>query len=358
MTDEARETRAPLPSVAVVTRGLPRDRTSHRDGLAAALVVVNAVAWVGLFGAAITVDATWAKICLATLVGICTGTMFVVGHDACHGSLSSNSRFNRFAAWLCFLPSLHPPTTWERGHNRIHHSWTNLAARDAGYPPLSIDQWHALSLMQKCVYHCYYTLLGMGIYYMINVWWRSLVWLGRDERAELRTARMYVIELFLFVAFISVQVASMALWGSWQDQSLAWRAGEIALCIVWPFAVWNWVMAFVTLQHHTHPRVRWFDDEKEWSYFQSQIGGTVHMKFPRIIEMAFANIFEHTAHHADKRTPLYNLPQSQRALEQQYPADVIVQHASLAHLRDVLARCRLYDYRAHRWMDFKGRYTS
>ena len=82
------------------------------------------------------------------------------------------------------------------------------------------------------------------------------------------------------------------------------------------------------------------------------------MKFPRIIELAFANIFEHTAHHADKRMPLYNLPQSQSALERQYPGDVIVQRASFAHSRDVLKRCRLYDYRANRWTDFDGRYTS
>jgi acyl-lipid omega-6 desaturase (Delta-12 desaturase) len=130
------------------------------------------------------------------------------------------------------------------------------------------------------------------------------------------------------------------------------------LCVVWPFMVWNWVMAFVTLQHHTHPRVRWFDNETEWSYFQSQIAGTVHMTFPRVIELAFANIFEHTAHHADKFTPLYNLRPSQQTLEHQYPDHVILQRASLAHLRDILKRCRLYDYRAGRWMDFEGRHTT
>ncbi len=358
MTDTARGARASLPTVAVVTRSLPSDRTKRRNGLAVALVAINAITWVGLFLSAIMANGAWTKMGLATLVGICTGTLFVVGHDACHGSLSSSLRFNRFAAWLSFLPSLHPPTTWEWGHNRIHHSWTNLATRDDGYPPLSIDRWRALSATQKCVYRCYYTLPGMGFYYMINVWWRSLIWLDRDERAELRTARMYGIELVLLVAFIGVQVAGVVLWGSWQGQSLAWRLAEMALCIVWPFIVWNWVMAFVTLQHHTHPRVRWFDNEAAWSYFQSQIGGTVHMKFPRVIEMAFANIFEHTAHHADKRTPLYNLRQSQLALERQYPGDVIVERASLRHLRDVLKRCRLYDYRAGRWMDFEGRYTS
>ena len=358
MSNAAREPRALAPSVLAVTRNLPSDRTRHRNGLAVALVLINVTTWIALFLLAILVNDALIKVCLSALVGICTGTMFVVGHDACHGSLTSSSLFNRLAAWLTFLPSLHPPTTWEWGHNRVHHSWTNLATRDDGYPPLSIEQWHALSETQRRLYRCYYTLPGMGFYYMINVWWRSLIWLGRDERAELRTARMYVIELMLLIAFVSAQIVSVSAWGSWQDQSMGWRVAEVALCVVWPFIIWNWVMAFVTLQHHTHPRVRWFDDESEWSYFQSQIGGTVHMKFPRIIEMAFANIFEHTAHHADKRVPLYNLTHSQRVLERQYPGDVIIQRASLRHLRDVLKRCRLYDYRANRWMDFDGRYTT
>ena len=82
------------------------------------------------------------------------------------------------------------------------------------------------------------------------------------------------------------------------------------------------------------------------------------MNFPRIIEIGFANIFDHTAHDADKRTPLHHLPQSQRALERQYPGNVVIRRASLRHLHDVLRRCRLYDYRANHWMDFYGRYTN
>jgi len=341
-----------------VLRSLPNERATHRNALGVSLVVVAVAAWSALFTLTLAVDALWLKLLCATVLGMTAGAVFVIGHDSCHGSLTSSALFNRVATWILFLPSLHPATSWEWGHNRMHHSWTNLTTKDDGYPPLTLEEWRAKSLLQRGLWRLYYTVPGIGFYYMINVWWRDIILLDRRERAELRTARVFSIELAALAAFAIAQIAMVATWGRWQSQSLSWRIGEAALCIGWPFIVWNWVMAFVTLQHHTHPRVRWFDDEAEWSYFQSQIGGTVHMKFPRIIEVGFANIFDHTAHHADKRTPLYHLPQSQRALELQYPDNVIVQRASLAHLRDVLKRCRLYDYRANRWMDFEGRYTT
>jgi acyl-lipid omega-6 desaturase (Delta-12 desaturase) len=161
-----------------------------------------------------------------------------------------------------------------------------------------------------------------------------------------------------FVSFLAAQIAIIVYFGAWRSDG-DWRvAAEIGLCVIWPFVVWNWVMAFVTIQHHTHPRVVWFDDVKRWSVFQAQVGGTVHLKLPRLLEIAFANIFEHTAHHVDKRIPLYGLAPVQRALEVQFADAVIVQIGSLAHLRDVLRSCRLYDYDAQTWHDFDGRQTG
>ena len=339
-------------------QSLPNERTIHRNVIGVSLVLLTVGTWSALFALTLAVDSLWTKLLCATLLGVTAGVLFVIGHDTCHGSLTSSARFNRIATWIAFLPSLHPASSWEWGHNRMHHSWTNLITRDDAYPPLTLNEWRAKSFLQRGLWRFYYSLPGIGFYYMIDIWWRDIICLNRQERAELRTARLFFVELVMLIAFIAAEVAVVTNWGSWQNQSVVWRMAELAICIVWPFVIWNWAMAFVTLQHHTHPRVRWFDNEREWSYFQSQIGGTVHMKFPRIIELGFANIFEHTAHHADKRMPLYNLGQSQRTLERLYPQDVIMQQGSLKHLRDILKRCRLYDYRAGRWMDFDGRYTS
>jgi acyl-lipid omega-6 desaturase (Delta-12 desaturase) len=339
---------------AILPAGRYKPNTAIASVALAGLFALWLVAWIG----ALLAQGFALKLMLATLTGIFTGMLFVVGHDACHGALTDRVRFNRFAAWLAFLPSLHSPITWDWGHNRMHHSWTNLRTKDPGYAPLTLEEWRALPLPIERLRRFYFTLPGMGFYYLIEVWWRGLIWLNAEERAQLRSKRTFALEIASLIGFVALQIGLVAHFGAWHAQGAALIATEVALCVIWPFVVWNWVMAFVTIQHHTHPRVKWFDDEKRWSVFQSQVGGTVHMKFPRIIELAFANIFEHTAHHVDKRIPLYSLAESQRTLETHFGDTVIVQAGSIKHLRYVLKNCRLYDYQAQTWHDFDGRETG
>src|SRR6185503_11692047 len=75
---------------------------------------------------AITVDATWLKAVLAFTAGIMISTLFVLGHDATHGSLVASSRQNRVLGRLLFLPSLHNYTLWRIQHNRLHHQSPNV----------------------------------------------------------------------------------------------------------------------------------------------------------------------------------------------------------------------------------------
>ena len=119
------------------------------------------------------------------------GVVFVIGHDTCHGSLTSSPVFNRVATWILLLPSLHPATSWEWGHNRMHHSWTNLITKDDAFPPMTLAQWNEKSFLQRGLWRFYYSLPGMGFYYMIDVWWRDIICLNRRERAELRTSRVF-----------------------------------------------------------------------------------------------------------------------------------------------------------------------
>ncbi len=57
-----------------------------------------------------------------------TGSLFVVGHDACHQSLTPSRWLNRLIGTLSFLPSLTPYSLWDLSHNRIHHRWVNQIA--------------------------------------------------------------------------------------------------------------------------------------------------------------------------------------------------------------------------------------
>jgi len=96
-----------------------------------------------------------------------------------------------------------------------------------------------------------------------------------------------------------------------------------------------------------------YANRADWDFYKAQVCGTVHLKIPRIVEVLFGNILEHTAHHVDKKVPMYRLRKCQSALENAFADDVIVESFSLRYLRRILAECQLYDYERHEWSRFK-----
>jgi omega-6 fatty acid desaturase (delta-12 desaturase) len=123
-----------------------------------------------------------------------------------------------------------------------------------------------------------------------------------------------------------------------------------------PQAVWNWLIGFIILQQHTHPRVPWYS-ERDFpcpSHFQKQVRATPHVIFPAPFRFLMRNVMEHTAHHADPTVPLYQVADAQKALERVYRRDIVrVIWTPFSFLR-TLRICRLYDYASHRWLDYNG----
>ena len=125
-----------------------------------------------------------------------------------------------------------------------------------------------------------------------------------------------------------------------------------------PFIVWNWLIAFLILLHHTHPRIPWFETLEEWSFYRGQIQGTSHVIFPGPINWFIHNIMDHTAHHADSRVPLYHLAEAQECMRKAFSADIVEHRFSLRSFRYMLNVCQLYDYRNHCWLNWAGEPTS
>jgi acyl-lipid omega-6 desaturase (Delta-12 desaturase) len=67
--------------------------------------------------------------------------LFVIGHDACHGSYTPNKTLNKWIGRIAFLPSLTPYSLWEIGHNLAHHGFTNLKGRDYVWTPYSPSEF-------------------------------------------------------------------------------------------------------------------------------------------------------------------------------------------------------------------------
>ncbi len=62
--------------------------------------------------------------------------LFLIGHDACHGSYFASKRLNAVFGRIAFLPSLTAFSLWEVGHNTAHHGFNNLKGRDQVWAPL------------------------------------------------------------------------------------------------------------------------------------------------------------------------------------------------------------------------------
>jgi acyl-lipid omega-6 desaturase (Delta-12 desaturase) len=70
------------------------------------------------------------------------------------------------------------------------------------------------------------------------------------------------------------------------------------------------------------------------------------------------NILLHTAHHADPRVPLTELPTAQSTLEQAYAGAITVVFVTPAYVWNLWRVCQLYDFERHCWLSYDGNATS
>ncbi len=343
------------PSVGILRSVLP-EQSRLRSTFKGVLLFLSVFSlYVMLFGLALAVNGWWYKLILGLLSGLAFSILFVIGHDACHDSLTPSSFLNAMIARIAFLPSLHPYVTWELGHNRLHHGWTNLKGVDYVYTPFSKAEFDALPATRRLMERVYRTVLGSGLFYMIEVWWNHLIWPPPADRSKL-DKRQFILDLSYVIIFFAAE-CTLAFFTGPAVNPMQQMLNVFAIVLA-PYFFFNWLMAFITLQHHTHPSVAWFSTREEWDFFNGQVRGTVHVKMPRLFEFLFQNILEHTAHHVDPKIPLYQLAQCQKTLENHFAEDITVEKGSIFQFHKNLKSCQLYDYQQHRWLRFDGTPTT
>ena len=293
----------------------------------------------------------WAKIPLALLNGAVIGTLFIVGHDAGHGSLFPKRWMNRLAGRISLLPALHPFSAWVHNHNGLHHAFTNIKEKDPGFPPLDPTEYAALSRLGRWLYRIKRTWYGLGLLYFLDMWvkWEVFPTAARAPR----NPRAFLRDRLLVLAFAIAWIGSLVASAFWLGENPFLM---VLVGFVLPQATWNWFIGFMILLQHTHPLVPWYSelDSPSPHYFQNQVRATPHLIFPRAFRGIVRSIMEHTAHHADPAVPHYELESAQTEIETAYPTDVIVQTWNLRDFLSTLRTCRLYDYATHRWLDYDG----
>jgi omega-6 fatty acid desaturase (delta-12 desaturase) len=317
------------------------------------LLILDIVLFFATLWGIVIVESVWAKLGLGLVTGFIIGRIFILGHDACHQSYTPHKKLNRILGRVAFLFSLTPYSLWDIGHNLVHHGQTNLKGFDFVWAPLSVEEYNALPAWRKVLERIYRSGWGPGLYYFVEIWWLRMYFPKKSYMGSRRPVFFWDSMLVTVFALI---------WNA----GLVWAALETGqsplLCILAgflvPFVFWNFMIGFVVYAHHTHTAVTWYENKSEWTQAQPFVTTTVHLIFRFKIGALMHHIMEHTAHHLDAGIPLYRLKDAQKFLETHLPGRIVIQNFSWSWYFKTARLCKLYDFKAKRWLDFHGNPTS
>ena len=292
----------------------------------------------------------WASVVLVPVSGVLVSMLFVIGHDACHQSLTSSGLLNHVIGRIAFLPSLHAFSLWGRQHNQRHHRFNNIRYLDCYWVPMSPDEFAKASPARRWLYQLYRHPIGAGFYYLFEIWPQQMIIARRAVLGEVRP--VHVADSLLVWAFLAADVAALATVGSWFDKS---AAISITIGLLLSFVIFTAFLSVATLLHHTHPAVPWYSTLKDWQDDDGTISGTAHVEMPWYIQNTFLFIMEHTAHHYAPGVPFYNLDGMQRRMNEQ---GVLSYRITLKQFLAVCQACKLFNYEERHWLNFHGKRTS
>ena len=311
-------------------------------------------------GAAAAIVAPWwiVKLTGVVVAGVAVAMLFALAHDAAHGSLARSRFANRLLATVCFFPSWYPFTPWIRGHNHLHHGWTNVGECDYSWRPVSPAEYRALPRWRRAVEHVYRSWWGLWVHSIVEIWWKHMAMPREDDRRYLNTRHLDADRLLVatvVAAHVVVCWLFAPAWSTREGGPALSPATIVVMVVLAPWVIFHVMFSVVTFLHHTHPKIPWFRTKRESSFFAGQVRATVHVELPTWVELLLHNITVHSAHHVDPRIPFRNLPPAQRRLERAFSDDIVIERWSLRSFIAVTRECKLYDYDTHRWQTFDAR---
>ncbi len=236
------------------------------------------------------------------LQGTMFWALFVVGHDAGHGSFSRSRLLNSIIGHICHSPLLVPYHGWRISH-RTHHSLTGNADREEAWYPLTENEYRDTPFVIRILRFSPLMLLLFPFY----LWRRSPrldgshFWPGSDlfkasEKWDVLTSSLWYFAFLGGLGWFTYEFGAMAL--------LKYYIGPYLVFISW--------LDLVTYLHHTDPDVPWYRNG-EWNFVKGALS-TVDRDYGVLNEIHH-NIGTHIVHHLFINVPHYNLRRATEALK-------------------------------------------
>jgi len=298
------------------------------------------------------------KIVLGVALSFLAGRLFMIGHDACHGSFTRKRIWSSVIARVALTASFHVFTAWRYWHNVVHHGSTNNLDKDFVWRPLSKSEYDKAGPLDRTLERVFrhHSGAGLGVYYLLRILLPKMLSVSRAGR-RLPGATPYR-DLVLFYAFQGAIVVWLAL----AAVLLAERPGALAistnlLCgMVGPTLYVCYAIGFVVYFNHTHPSIDWFRGAAQGSFEERQTAHTLHLSFRGLSAWLLpSEIMGHVVHHLDTRVPVYRLQKAHACLSACSPTPVKIDLWSWRTQRTIMRTCKLYDPQQQRWTGFDGR---
>jgi acyl-lipid omega-6 desaturase (Delta-12 desaturase) len=222
--------------------------------------------------------------------------MFIIFHDAGHGSFFkakwANDLVGRLTGVLLFTPYF----AWRHSHAVHHATAGDLDRRGTGDVwTLTLDEYNKLPFLQRMAYRAYRNpfmifVIGPTLDFVIlQRFYPMNAATEPRERASVRNTNLALLGLFIlasltigFKAFILVELPIIAIASS--------------------FGVWLFYM------QHQYENVYW-ERHENWDFAAAALYGSSYFKMPRILQWFTGNIGFHHVHHLSPRIPNYTLEQ-------------------------------------------------
>jgi omega-6 fatty acid desaturase (delta-12 desaturase) len=332
-----------------------REFTTKSNGTAALILAMYFFFYFATLYGALAPLPIWLNVLFALFNGAIIGAIFVIGHDAVHSAFVQSRKSNRWIARVTFVPCAHAPSLWETVHNKRHHNFTNLKPEDYVWAPLSKAEFDALARWRQWVERVYRGPLGPAVYYYFAFWLPKLIVpIAPEMRVEWRK---HVFDSAFLIAAQAALIVTILMVGKWLGPE---RPYWLIFVLGWaaPYAMWSYLIALIVYLQHTHPRIAWFNDREQWSFYRGNILGTVHIILPFPYFRLSKQVMEHHAHHALPSIPVYNLPRAQARIKEVFGEDALTITLTPKTYFGICSVCKLFDFEKLQWTDFRGRPTA
>jgi len=262
---------------------------------------VLSVAALAAIAATVNDPAMWAA--YALLQGTLFWGLFVVGHDAGHGSFSNNKLLNEVMGHLAHASILVPFHGWRISH-RDHHANHGHVENDESWYPYAKSDYDSMKLSHRLFrFELPFALFGYPIYLFKRTPMKTgSHFLPSSPLFRPSEARSVLTSTGSLIAMLGVLGAITAKIG----------LAAIAKLYVAPLVVfWVW-LAVVTYLHHTDPSCPFYRDG-DWSYLRGGLS-TTDRDYGVVLNELTHSIGTHVVHHLFPQIPHYHLEEANAAI--------------------------------------------